>query len=98
MEMHGKIVYVAEVREGVSTRSGVVWKSQDFVIETDERYVHHAKFNLYGAENVDKAQLRVGMIVDVSFEVDAHEYRDVWINELRAWDIKNGGKSLIRER
>lgn len=96
MEFHGKIVFVAEPRTGVSQRSGVIWKSQDFVVETDERYPHKAKFNLYGAEVVDRAQLREGMIVDVRFEVDAHEYNGTWINELRAWDIVNGGKSITR--
>lgn len=96
MELHGKIIAVMEPRQGVGQRTGVIWKSQDFVVETDERYPHKAKFNLYGAEVVDKAKLQVGMIVDVRFEVDAHEYNGTFINELRAWDIHNGGKSLIR--
>lgn len=96
MLFHGKIVAVMEPRQGVGTKTGVIWKSQDFVVETDERYPHLAKFNLYGAEAVDRANLQVGMIVDVKFEVDAHDYKGVFINELRAWDIQNGGKSLIR--
>lgn len=96
MEFHGKIIWIGDIREGVGQRTGVVWKSQDFVVESDERYVHHAKFNLYGAENVDRARLSVGMIVDVKFDVDASQWKDNWINELRAWDVLNGGRSILR--
>lgn len=96
MDYHGKIVWIGEIREGVSRISGAAWKSQDFVVETDERYVHRAKFNLYGSEAVDRAQLAVGMIVDVRFEVDAAQWKDMWINELRAWDIVVKGQSIVR--
>lgn len=96
MEFHGKIVAVMEPRSGVGLKTGVIWKSQDFVVETDERYPHKAKFNLYGAEAVDRANLQVGMIVDVRFDVDAHEWNGIFINELRAWDILNGGHSIVK--
>lgn len=95
MHEHGKVIFVEIPREGASERTGEVWKSQDFVIEIDGRYTRKVKFNLYGAERVDKAQLQVGMIVDVDAEVEAHEYQGKWYNEIRAWRISCNGVNLI---
>lgn len=96
MTEHGKVIFVSQVREGVSKTTGEVWQSQDFVIEVDGRYVRKVKLNLYGAEKIAKAMLAVGMIVDVEFEIEAHEYNGNWYNELRVWNVSIGGKSLIR--
>lgn len=95
MHEHGKIVFVSIPREGTSERTGEMWKTQDFVVEVDGRYPRKVKFNLYGADKVDKAQLQLGMIVDVDAEVEAHEYRGQWYNEIRAWKIMSNGFQVV---
>lgn len=96
MTEHGKVVFVDNVRQGVSAKTGEVWQSLDFVIEVDGRYPRMVKLNLYGAEKIAKAMISVGMIIDVEFEIEAHEYKGSWYNELRVWNIMIQGKSLIR--
>lgn len=95
MREHGKVVVVMEPRTGTNTNTGEVWKSQDFVLEIDGRHPRRVKFNLYGAEKVDKARLTLGSIIDVDAEVEAHEYQGKWYNEIRVWGISCNGVSLF---
>lgn len=95
MREHGKVVVVMEPRTGTNTNTGELWKSQDFVLEIDGRYPRRVKFNLYGADRVDKANLKLGSIIDVDAEVEAHEYQGKWYNEIRVWNISCNGYSLF---
>lgn len=97
MEEHGKIIAVRPIRQGTSMQTGEIWQSQDFVIEVDGRYTRKVRLNLFGADRISRANLKEGMIVDVSFEIEAHEYKGEWYNELRVWNIQIGGKSIIRD-
>lgn len=97
MHEHGKVIALMPIREGFNQQTGEKWKSQDFVLEMDGRYTRRVKFNLFGADRVDKANLQVGSIIDVDAEVEAHEYNGQWYNEIRVWNISVGGRSLIRD-
>ena len=85
----GRIVFVDEVRRGISTRTGESWESLDFVLETDERFPRKVKFNLFGARKVQLAQLKLGEVVDVYFYPESQEYNGHWYTELRVGDIYN---------
>lgn len=97
MNETGRIICVMQAREGASTKTGEVWKSQDFVIEIDGSYTRRILCNVYGAMNVDNAHLALGEVVTIKGEVSAHEYKGRWYNEVRVWDIIANGVSRLKK-
>ena len=87
MEIQGKVIAVLPERSGVSARGE--WKSQTYVIETQEQYPKKMAFDVFGADRIVNFGIQVGMVVDVSFDIDAHEYQGRYFNQIRAWDVKN---------
>lgn len=92
----GRICFVGEVTSGVSTRTGEVWKSVEFAIDTiHERYPRKVAFTLFGEEKIKNAALLVGMDIDVYFYPVSHSYNGNWYTELRVTDIQQGQRSIL---
>lgn len=87
MELQGKVIAVLPERSGISARGE--WKCQTYVIETQEQYPKKMVFDVFGADRIVNFGIQVGMVVDVSFDIDAHEYQGRYYNQIRAWDVKN---------
>lgn len=87
MELQGKVIVVLPERSGISARGE--WKCQTYVIETQEQYPKKMAFDVFGADRIVNFGIQVGMVVDVSFDIDAHEYQGRYFNQIRAWDVKN---------
>lgn len=87
MEITGKIIVVLPAEEGVSKRTGNAWKSQNFVIETNDQYPRKCCFRVFGDEKLKQFNIQQGEIMTVSFDIDAHEYNGRWYNDIRAWQI-----------
>nr|WP_297002804.1 DUF3127 domain-containing protein [Prevotella sp.] len=87
MELQGKVIAVLPERSGISARGE--WKCQTYVIETQEQYPKKMAFDVFGADRIANFGIRIGMVVDVSFDIDAHEYQGRYFNQIRAWDVKN---------
>lgn len=87
MELQGKVIAVLPERSGISARGE--WKCQTYVIETQEQYPKKMVFDVFGADRIVNFGIQVGMVVDVSFDIDAHEYQGRYFNQIRAWDVKN---------
>lgn len=87
MELQGKVIAVLPERSGISARGE--WKCQTYVIETQEQYPKKMAFDVFGADRIVNFGIQIGMVVDVSFDIDAHEYQGRYFNQIRAWDVKN---------
>lgn len=87
MEITGKIIVVLPAEEGVSKRTGNAWKSQNFVIETNDQYPRKCCFRVFGDEKLKQFNIQQGEIMTVSFDIDAHEYNGRWYNDIRVWQI-----------
>lgn len=85
MEIKGKCIAVADLLTGQS-QSGNNWQKRDFVIETSEKYPRKVCFTLFG----EKVSLcpSIGSYVSVSFDIDAHEYKGKWYNQVNAWKVE----------
>ena len=86
MEIIGKVVSVLELQSGTS-KKGSEWKKRDFVIETlDEKFPKKVCFTLFG----DRADAcpAIDSVVNVSFDIDAHEYNGKWFNSVNAWKVE----------
>lgn len=86
MEIQGKVIAVLEARSGVSARGE--WKSQDYVIETHDAYPRKMVFGVFGADRISRFNIQLGQEVNVSFDIDAHEYNGRWFNNIRAFDVR----------
>lgn len=85
MELQGKIIVVLPERSGVSARGE--WKSQTYVIETQERYPKKMAFDVFGADRIANFGILLGEVINVSFDIDAHEYQGRYFNQIRAWNV-----------
>ena len=88
MELTGKIIAVLPAQGGVSQRTGNPWKSQDYVIETQETYPKKCCFNVFGAEKIKDMNIQLGETLTVSLEINASEYQGKWYNQVRAWKVE----------
>ena len=85
MEIQGKVIAVLPERSGVSARGE--WKSQTYVIETQEQYPKKMAFDVFGADRIANFGIQFGEVINVSFDIDAHEYQGRWFNSIRAWNV-----------
>ena len=86
MELQGKVIAVLPARSGVSARGE--WKSQSFVIETHDSFPRKMVFDVFGEERLTRFNIQLGQEVNVSFDIDAHEYNGRWFNNIRAFDAR----------
>jgi hypothetical protein len=85
MEISGRIIAVLPIRSGTS-KNGNEWKSQDYVLETDEQYPKRMCFNVFG-DKIDQFAIQEKENLNVSFDIDCHEYQGRWFNNIRAWKV-----------
>ena len=85
MEIQGKVIAVLPERSGVSARGE--WKSQTYVIETQEQNPKKMAFDVFGADRLAQFNIQSGEELLVSFDIDAHEYQGRWFNSIRAWNV-----------
>lgn len=86
MEIIGKVVAVLEIQSGTS-KKGSEWKKREFVIETlDEKFPKKVCFTLFG----DRADAcpSIDSVVNVAFDIDAHEYNGKWFNSVNSWKVE----------
>ena len=86
MELQGKVIAVLPARSGVSARGE--WKSQSFIIETHDSFPRKMVFDVFGEERLTRFNIQLGQEVNVSFDIDAHEYNGRWFNNIRAFDVR----------
>ena len=86
MEIQGKVTNILPMRSGVSARGE--WKSQEFVITTEEQYPKMVCFQVFGEDKINSFALQIGEVVNVSFDISAHEYQGRFFNSVNAWKVE----------
>ena len=95
MEIQGKIIVALPEKSGVSARGE--WKSQTYVIETQDQYPKKLAFDVFGADRITQFNLQVGDIATVFFDFDAHEYNGRWFNSVRAFNVEKSGQQTTQQ-
>lgn len=98
MEITGKIIAVMPAREGVSQSSGNPWKSQEYVIETQEMHPKKCCFNVFGAEKIQQFNIQLGEMLTVSIEINANEYQGRWYNKINAWQVQRVAQGQAQQQ
>ena len=83
--MTGVVIAILPERSGTSQRGE--WKSQSFVIETQEQYPKHLCFEVFGADRIAQFNIKGGETITVQFDIDARQYQDRWFNSIKAWNV-----------
>lgn len=83
MEVVGKIIQVLPLRQGTS-KAGNPWKTQEYVLETEESYPRKICFDFFG-DKADQYPLAAGDRVRLSFDIESREYQGRWFTSIRGW-------------
>lgn len=86
MELQGRVIYALPPKTGQSARGD--WKVQEYVIETHDAYPKKMVFSVFGEDRIQRFNIKEGQEVNVSFDIDAHEYNGRWFNSIRAFDVR----------
>ena len=89
MEIRGILIQKLEESSGTSEKTGMPWRNAEFLVEIPGNYTRKIKFKVRDGQYnlIKRFDDLVGKVVDVSFEIDAHEHNGLWFNEVRAWGI-----------
>ncbi len=85
MEITAKTIAVLPIESGTS-KSGKSYQKQNFVVETDGKYLKKICFQLFG-DKVNECPA-VGDEVKVSFDIESREYNSRWYTQLNAWKVE----------
>lgn len=90
MDITGKIIAVCP-QQGGTSKAGKEWKSQTFVLETEEQYPRKVAFELFG-NKLDEfgGACQMGAKVNVSFDIESREFNGRWYTSVRAWRVAAG--------
>ena len=83
MEVTGKIIKKLPVLSGTS-KSGNPWSKQEYVLETQEAYPKKIFFSFFG-DRANQYPLEEGQTVNLSFDIDSHEYNGRWFTNINGW-------------
>ena len=89
MDIVGKSIQVLPLQEGTS-KTGNPWKSQSYVLETQEQYPRKVCFEVFGEDRIKNNACQVDDVVTVSFDIDSREYNGRWYTSIRAWRVQQG--------
>jgi len=85
MELKGKIIAVLPKKSGKSAKGD--WQSQQYVLETDEKYPKRLLFDVFGENKINEFNIQKDEVVSVSFETRAEEHEGHWYGSNRAWNV-----------
>jgi len=87
MDITGKVIEILP-EQRFNGKNGEVVKNQ-FVIEHGGQYKKKAVFSVLGEDKWKQMNVVRGADVQVSFDIDAREWKDRWFGELTAWRVQN---------
>lgn len=90
MEITGKIIAVLPAQTGEGKNGP--WRSQDYVLETQDQYPKKVCFNLFGAK-IDQYPVAIDDQVTVSFDIESREWNGRWFTSIRAWKVEKAAVS-----
>ena len=85
MELKGKIIAVLPLKTGTTARGD--WQSQQYVLETDDKYPKRLLFEVFGENKINEFNIQKDEVVNVSFETRAEEHEGHWYGSNRAWNV-----------
>ena len=86
MELQGIIINIMPEQSGTS-QAGKVWKSQDYILQTDGKYPKLIAINVFG-DNIEKFAIGINERITAHIEIESREFKEKWFTTVRAWKIE----------
>jgi predicted secreted Zn-dependent protease len=86
LQISGKILEIGT--ETANEIGNNIWKKQDFVIQTDEKYPKTISINVWGDNILYLQRCKVGDIVNAMINVNSKKAGERWFTEVTAWKIE----------
>ena len=86
LQISGKILEIGT--ETANEIGNNVWKKQDFVIQTDEKYAKTISISVWGDNILYLQRCKVGDLVNAMINVSSKKAGDRWFTEVTAWRIE----------
>lgn len=88
-KFNGKITHILPLQSGTS-QNGKDWQKIQFVVKEDK--AEHAQSMVFTMMDTKKIEdflkyQKVGHTVEVSFNLNAREYKDKWYADVTAWKV-----------
>lgn len=91
----GKITHVLELVSGDSKRrEGEKWYRQEYVLETMEEYPRKVCFQLWGEDRIKGANIQLGDMVRVSFNLESREYNGRWYTSVNGRMVEKNPSAM----
>ena len=93
LKVQGTLKSKLETRQGTSRSTGNPWVIATYLLVTQERYEKNIVLEVSDGQSgrIARFDSLIGAVVEVSFEIDAHEYNGRWFNSIRAFGINSIG-------
>lgn len=84
MELIGTIIGVLPIQTGTSAKGE--WKSQDYILETNDQYPKKVCVNAFG-DSIEKFNLQIGDKVTAGINIESREYKGRWFTSVKLWKV-----------
>lgn len=88
MELSAKLVQVLPLQTGTG-RNGE-WRKQEIIVETGGQYPKKVCVSIWG-DKINDSILKVGAMLNISFDVESREYNGRWYTDVKAWKVASAG-------
>lgn len=85
MQLTAKLTQLLPIQTG--TGKNGQWKKQDIIVETDGQYPKKVCISIWG-EKINEAQLQIGNLLKIDFDIESREYNSKWYTDIKAWKIE----------
>ena len=89
MQLTAKLVQVLPLQTGAGKNGQ--WKKQDIIVETEGQYPKKVCVSIWG-DKINEQVLKVGSMLNISFDVESREYNGRWYTDVKAWKIDLAGE------
>lgn len=85
MQLTAKLVQLLPLQTG--TGKNGQWKKQDIIVETEGQYPKKVCVSIWG-DKINESNLKVGNMLNISFDVESREYNGRWYTDVKAWRVE----------
>ena len=87
MQLTAQLVPVLPLQTGAGKNGQ--WKKQDIIVETEGQYPKKVCVSIWG-DKINEQVLKVGSMLNISFDVESREYNGRWYTDVKAWRVEPG--------
>lgn len=85
MELQGIIINIMPEQSGEGKNG--IWRSQDYIIETEGQYKKKIAVNVFG-KDIDDFAIQINERINAHINIESREFNGKWFTTVRAWKVE----------